>query len=288
MDKRETGEFIFRYYRKRTASFLVNLYKASITGDIEDIHRTRVDVKKILALFRLFEMVSPEFFHTESHFLQFRKLYRLTGRIREIQINRALISEYDFYSAEMVLYQKTLKRSEERLTGSFLVMVKEIEESALKKSGMEIRHLAEKSGQKKLVVTASRFIQKRARTIGKLLVEKKSPEYLHKVRQNLKNIGAIASLSQTIKRDKKTTEILSDLTRIEQLIGAWHDRQVFLESMNHFAKTKTRPAKEGGTPLGNEEFRVREDCLTLEKQILPQTGRLIGRLFETRVSVGGK
>jgi len=36
---RYISEFLYRFYRKRTASFLANIYKAGITGASEDIHK---------------------------------------------------------------------------------------------------------------------------------------------------------------------------------------------------------------------------------------------------------
>jgi CHAD domain-containing protein len=61
MNRSETGEFLYRYFRKLIASFQSSLYKAAITCDIEDIHKARVDVKKMNALFILFDTAVPGF-----------------------------------------------------------------------------------------------------------------------------------------------------------------------------------------------------------------------------------
>ena len=51
------GEFLFRYYRKRTKSFLANIYKAGITGSSRDIHRARLDAKKMIAMLDLLRIM---------------------------------------------------------------------------------------------------------------------------------------------------------------------------------------------------------------------------------------
>jgi len=83
-------EFYWRFYKKRTTSFLANLYKSSITGDEKDIHRTRLDMKKIYAILELFEMLDPGNFNQEN-FEIFKVLFRFSGKIRELQVNRLVL-----------------------------------------------------------------------------------------------------------------------------------------------------------------------------------------------------
>ncbi|MEI7982797.1 MAG: hypothetical protein WCI71_14185, partial [Bacteroidota bacterium] len=94
MTKKETGEFLYRFYRKRIASFLASLYKASITCDDKDIHKARVDVKKIFALFHLFELVLSDTFKQENHYPLLKQIFAHSGRIREIQINLGWVDHY--------------------------------------------------------------------------------------------------------------------------------------------------------------------------------------------------
>ncbi len=272
MNKKETGEFFFRYYRKRTASFLANLYKASITGDIEDIHQTRVDVKKILALFRLLEMVSLKFFRSEDHFSQFSKLFTITGRIREIQVNLALLEVYKFENKEINHYIRSLKRGEIRQTRNFMHTVQDFDEKMLEKTEIELKHITEKEGQKKIAETAHQLIRKKAKKIEKYFLTKNSQKNLHKIRQNLKIISAIASLSNTIKDDKKLTQILEQISQAENLIGEWHDRQVLIESLDYFSNHRGRSGKKDIiNSFKKEKDLVLSDCKELEKQIIPKT-----------------
>ncbi|MEI6454911.1 MAG: CHAD domain-containing protein [bacterium] len=280
MNKRETGEFIFRFYRKRTASFLANLYKASITGDAEDIHKARVDVKKILALFRLFEMVSTDYFRSDDHLSLFTDLFNLTGKIREIQVNGLLLIKYGFINPEISLYKNSLKARETRLTKQFLATVQEFEEREIKKTEIVISHFSKTISQKKLIETVYNFTRKKGQKIRKLLISKKTPEHLHKIRQNLKIIGAILLFTKTIKSDSKLNKIIPELLQAEYLIGEWHDRQVFLGSINSFIKSKVKSRNFQVTGLKREIAIIQDDCLILENQIFPQVERLISTILD--------
>jgi len=271
MNKRETGEFIYRYYRKRTASFLANLYKASITGEIEDIHQARVDVKKILALFRLLEMVSLGFFITEDHFSRFSKLFTITGKIREIQVNLALLEGYRFENQEINRVIKALKRREAGQTKKFMSTVREFDDKMLKKTEIELRHFTERKGQKKITDTAHLLIRKKTRRIEKYLLTKNPQIFLHKIRQNLKIIGAIAALSSTIKSDEKLKKIQEQLIITERWIGEWHDRQVLIETLTRFSMNQERSGQKNTVRFVKERNIIHSDCEELEKQILPKT-----------------
>lgn len=279
MNKKETGEFIFRFYGKRTTSFLANLYKASITGDNEDIHKARVDVKKIIALFRLFEMILPDLFQMNDYYFLFQKLFDITGKIREIQVNGILLGHYNKENPEIVLYRSFLKAEEMRFTRQFVSTVQSFEERNLKKTEIIVKRLGEKISQKKFVTVAYEFILKKAQKTRKILNKKKSPEYLHKIRQNLKALGAIAALSKTIKNDENLNEILGDLTKVEVHIGEWHDRQVFIGSIERFLKKKTKTRKAEFPFIKRMRIQMIEESNILQEQIVPDLDLLLKKIL---------
>ena len=92
----QIGEFLIRFYRKRTASFLANIYKAGITGASKDIHRARLDVKKIFAILDLMRIARPKDLEDPGYEKIFTKVYKSSGRIREIQVNLILLEGKEF------------------------------------------------------------------------------------------------------------------------------------------------------------------------------------------------
>jgi CHAD domain-containing protein len=281
MNKKETGEFIFRFYRKRTASFLANLYKASITGDCEDIHKARVDVKKIIALFRLYEMILPGMFQKEDHYVIFKRLFDIAGKIREIQVNGILLNKFSKDNPESLQFKSFLKSEETRLTKQFLLTVQRFEDRNLKKTEAEIKRIGKKISQKKFIDIAFDFIIKKIQKTRKILLEKKSPEYLHKVRQNLKVILAIATLSNTIKKVDKLNEILIELSKAEIHIGEWHDKQVFIGSIEVFLKKKTSTIKRGFPFLRKLKKQLIEESLVIQGTIVPELEMILRIILDS-------
>ena len=281
MNKKERGEFIYRFYRKRTTSFLANLYKASITGDREDIHQARVDVKKILALFRLIEIVLPDLFQKDDHFCLFQRLFDVTGKIREAQVNGILVNKYCQDNTEAHLYKEFLKSEELRLTKQFLSTVQNIEDRKLKQSEVEIRRIVKKISKRKFETITEKFIIKKARKTRKLLSEKKSPEYLHKIRQNLKSIGAIAALSNSIKKDEKLRGILNDLSKVEIHIGEWHDNLVFIQSIQIFLRKMSKTRKAKFPYMKKLRIQLLKENQNVQGRIIPELGMLLVTILDS-------
>ena len=122
MNREEIGEFLYRFYRKSTSSFLANIYKASITGESKDIHRARLDVKKIFALYGLFEMLAPEIFENQGGYRLFRPLYRQAGKIREIQVNFLLLALTQPMGNAYDSFTQWLRGEEQQSVKKFLLL----------------------------------------------------------------------------------------------------------------------------------------------------------------------
>ena len=239
MNRKEIGEFLYRFYRKRTSSFLANVYKTSITGDSKDIHRARLDVKKIFALYGLFEMVDPAVFRHRGGYKLFRPLYRQAGKIREIQVNYLLLTNPQPLDAAYDSFVVWRMEEERQATKRFLFLVKKFKEAELSSTDKVIEKICRSSSIFKLRSKTEAYIKEKAVQVKVLQSGQPGDKEIHKIRQHLKAMSTITTLVYSIKPGKHLDMIITSLNKTEMMIGDWHDRVVLKDAIERFLAGNT-------------------------------------------------
>jgi CHAD domain-containing protein len=279
MNREEIGEFLYRYYRKRTASFLANTYKASITADSKDIHRARLDVKKIFALYGLFEILDPKAFKLRSGYKLFRPLYRQAGKIREIQVNYLLLANPQTPEVEHDSFMLWLNEEERQAIKRFLHLVKKFRDTELAATDKVIQKICHSSSIFKLRSKITAYIKSKAEKVSVLQSEEPGDKEIHKIRQNLKSMSTITTLVYSIKPIKQLDLVITALNKTEMMIGDWHDRVVLKDAIDRFL--------EGGTLIPEEELsslnRLKQELLdynlNLVQHFMPEVITIVESLL---------
>jgi len=238
MSRSETGEFLYRYFRKLTASFQSSLYKAAITGDVEDIHKARVEVKKMNALFILFETIMPGFSGETGSRSLFRDLFLKAGIVREQQLILHFLEKMD--DRDPVLHEFSgwlLKRSQIQIR-QFLGSVVSFDKHQLKDLTRSIRKNLKQVSKNQIILSLWQTIERNSFRIQYTLAGWNDPEHIHRIRQNIKTMTAVTKQVSQVVTMAWLNQLNSDLTRIEIAIGEWHDRVVLINAMDRFMKTK--------------------------------------------------
>jgi len=245
----QIDEFLFRFYRKRTASFLVNIYKAGITGASKDIHRARLDVKKILAIVDLLRIVRSKSDKDPEFEKIFKKLYHASGRIREIQVNMLLLTRAEFAGYDMTLFNNDLLMQEKKMTLEFLKVIRKFDEQKLFRIEKRIKKEVSKITSVTLQKKTTRYIHSKTTLIQELLENGDGEENIHKVRQHIKELSTVLSLVFAIKASDNLEMIISRLNKSEMMIGDWHDRVILADSMRIFLEQSTDYSESQMTPV---------------------------------------
>ncbi len=233
----DIGEFLFRFYRKRCATFLVNIYKASITGASRDIHRARLDVKKILAIIDLLRIVRPKADKDPGYEKTFKKLYKASGRIREIQVNLLLLTAPEFLQYDLTQFTRALLKQESERTREFLTVIRKFDEQKL--SGIE-KKIKKETGRIKpstLRKKTGRYISYKTAICLELLEQGEGEAHLHQARQHIKELSTVLTLIFSINPSWKFEDVINGLNRSEMLIGDWHDKTFLAQSLHEFLAT---------------------------------------------------
>ena len=236
MKKKEIGEYLYLFYRKRSASFLAHVYKASVTGDSKDIHRARLDVKRIFALYGLFEMLDPTIFKHHGGYKLFRPLYRQAGKIREIQVNYILLEKMQTQPDEYSSLIIWLRKEEHRAISLFLQMVRRFNEDDLSDMDNLIEATCNRSSIFKLRSKTIIYIRTMARKVKDIQLTDPGEDDIHEIRKTLKAMSTIATLVLSVKSGKWLDQVITSLNKTEMMIGDWHDQVVLRKSIERFLK----------------------------------------------------
>jgi hypothetical protein len=237
MNRSETGEYLYMYFRKLSASFQSSFYKAAITCEIEDIHKARVDVKKINALFILFETISPGFCKASGGLSLFKDLFRSAGTIRETQLMLLFLERNNDPDPLLTEFTKWLARRNQLLVRQYVKAVIGFDKKGLKDLTRSVRKLMTRVSKKQIVASSWDMIHMNSLRVNYFLTGWSHPKNIHRIRQHIKDVAAIVHQVSQVAPDAGMDRIRLDLTRMEVVIGEWHDRVVIIDAMERFMKT---------------------------------------------------
>jgi hypothetical protein len=233
---RETqiSEFLFRFYRKHTSSFLATIYKAGVTGSAKDIHKARVDAKKVLAFLGLLDVSAGRKAGKPRYSGLFRNLYKASGHLREVQVNRSLLGTHEFAVGDLGPYQQDLLQQERQRTREFLRAIRNFNEDRLADTEPRIRKQLDAITIPRLQKRITRFTGAKLALVSTLMEQDHTEKSLHKVRRHLKELSAILALTRKFGLPCAPDDFIERMNDTEVLIGEWHDRQVLAGSMTDF------------------------------------------------------
>ena len=278
MTSSRVREFYWRFYKKRLTSFLANLFRSSITGDEKDIHRARLDMKKIYAILEMFEMLNPEKFNPQ-HFEVLKKLFRFSGKIRELQVNQLVLAKFVNTSPGVFTFMKYLYTREIKLSKQFISVVREFDEKKLKKSEKAIKKLCDELKVKTLRNKSGRFISKKAKKISLLRNYPSNPDNIHGIRKHLKSMVTILTLVSMVFRDEQQDNILGKLNQTEMLIGEWHDNQVLMDYINQYIQRRKNLPREDQLQLQALRNKIMKNNQGLLQALFPRIEEALTAIF---------
>ena len=275
MKKSKIGEFLYLFYRKRTASFLANIYKASITGYFNDIHRARLDVKKIVAFYEFFDLLFPGAVKDRVHRKLFEPLFSYAGKIREIQVHYIHLEDPELKEHLPASFRSWLEEKEQYATRKFLKTIKKFDDERLANAERVVKRVCYSEAFGTCGTKTRKFIQQKVKKIETLLSGELDDTVLHKVRKQLKTISTVGTLVSSMQPDSWLERLIATVTATEVMIGEWHDRVVLLHDIERFTATVKGISESDLTRMNllREAVLVQKNGYT--RQFLPEVGQVV-------------
>ncbi len=200
----------------------LSLYE--ISNDEEILHKVRVSLKKIKAVFRLISFCSKNF-NVQKEFALLKKIFREAGEIREFDEAFKLLKEYNLRNVKVVWDTK----ARDNLMSEFILNIPGYKKIISMQSAIPGNH-SENISSGCLTKYINSKKEELQNNIYPLLIEHK----LHKSRKLIKDIIYLSSITRI--RNKNLNPLYND---IQEAIGKWHDKIIL---MNWIREKKMDPA----------------------------------------------
>lgn len=219
---------ITKYLKKREDVIGILLRKPSNKYTPNTFHKLRVEIKKLNSIFDLIKFCSTNFKRKETY-KPFKLIFRKAGKVRELQIEDAMLKNY-FENKAVTDYRKSLKKLRLKAEEDFFKLVNKKLIDRLNKKHCTINPHLGKIDKKKI----NTYLEKKKNHIQKLLGQEIiQSEQIHNLRKQLK----ILNYNRAIEDTKKQDEDLLKQDVLPELLGKWHDCQVIIK---HLEKTLNR------------------------------------------------
>jgi len=227
----------FRKYEQHLEHYLALCIEQT---DPENVHQLRVSIKRMRAVLQFTgQVVGHEDIVAKKQLKSLRKLFKVAGGIRDVQVQLKLIPEYE--SAMNLRFQQYLaylEKLERHAVKNFYSFVEDAKPIHKLDSGHE---LIEKSlallTDKEIRIGAEQLLASRCMNIRQMLAERPDDKKLHEMRTVIKQMHYIMSIMRKSAPDMVEAPVsLASLTEAEDLLGKWHDMVVGTGFLKNFGE----------------------------------------------------
>ena len=230
-------EKLINYFEKQQQLFTEYYNESRKYYAINSVHEMRLCMKRLRALFLFFEALEPDVINTKIMLSSFRKLFKLAGHIRDIQIQKKLALHLE---EEMNLsfseYIHFLNKSEKKAIKAFEKKMHGYEpEQDFKMIRNIISETLSNYPSDDISLRGKEIILDKFHLVSKMILKKLNTVQLHAIRTKLKQI---AYLLKIWKGHDNVTQVIPveryDLQIVEIKLGQWHDYVVAQTFIKNF------------------------------------------------------
>lgn len=203
------------YFATQINSF--NEYHSNLLKEIttEDVHKLRTTLKKLRAFNNLLDGC---LFREKDFPLGFKELFKLSGELRDIQIQQLILEEYEDEYKDYLSKLYQTKLNDFKIKDNFEIEIQYLRDKLAK---VEDYHIDDQ-----LINNISSQIEVIFAKIQKMVVNI-SVENLHEIRIQLKRLYYTLLMIGDIESAEK-------LNSVQDVIGLWHDYDVTISRMKEY------------------------------------------------------
>jgi CHAD domain-containing protein len=204
----------------------------------EPVHNLRVLIKRFNALFLFLSEAGIYKSNSQLFFTQLKQFFKSAGNLRDIQIQKSLVSKYkNGKELDLTGYETYLESKENSMRSTFFNWSKNYPKKEQIQVKKDIINSVKSFKQDELARQASEFILKRLNLIEKYLFQTNIDKFLHKIRQTLKQLRFFIEIMQSCTDPNPMEEVdIKEIKEIEAILGNWNDCSVMCQDMKRYRK----------------------------------------------------
>lgn len=241
------------------------------------VHQLRVSIKRLRAVLHFTgSVIGNEGIDAKKQFKSLRKLFKITGRIRDVQVQQKLIPEFEVsLNSQFGLYLAYLKKLEKPFVRNFYLFINDSKPIHKLASG---RELVEKSlaslSPAEIRIRAEQLLASRFNHLKEIFASRPDDKKLHEMRTIIKQMKYIMIVMHKSAPDSDESPIsLANLTEAEELLGNWHDVVVGIEFLKNFRENADFKHSSDSESYKLLAKKLADERLKLRRQIRISLGK---------------
>ena len=225
------AESISAYHDERWRDMNKALRQVGKKADEVSVHRARVEIKKITALYQFIESCEQDM-DSRRELKPLRKIFRLLGRIRDHHRALALCRKY---KVGTVIFRKEAKEIQ-KIPAKIKARVEKHKDDLKKIKKKNARRLRRSNS-----TLWKSYLHKKQEAISRIVAAHPPVEELHQARRSVKYLLYDTHLSGGNAEDIVKPADAERLDRLQDAIGDWHDLLIFAERLRQIDYEHARP-----------------------------------------------
>jgi CHAD domain-containing protein len=262
-------------HNNQFVSLLKSLDVLSRSVNEKSIHLFRVNTKKIRAIVELVKEIDSGKNSRVMMQAPLRRLFKSSGELREIQVNRRLLNAYGCSKNRDPEYFGYLKKCEKHLLTRIKKDLSAINAATLKKRKNKMDRLWRPLKIKKVKRLTQEYVEARVHNARKLAKQSWSTKTVHRIRKELKAALPVLKIyDRQAQEPEDLKALIGIIVRLNLALGKWHDKVALVRSLRSFEKREKQDP--GGIVKQGVRQRIVQDC----NENLKQIRTLLPVLFE--------
>lgn len=245
---------LYSYYAARAHDLTTLVVAGPKVITREGIHRLKVTMKKLKALFKLLEYLDKDF-HSKHNSNQIKPLFTASGKVRDLDIAISLLGNI---ASERILAQ--LQTSQKEKVHALRELLSGLKVDALLPTD-EVTSICASSVNN--IEHVSMFLSLAGHQISGDFSGKLKKNELHDMRKRLKEFLYITEILHAMQLGEKSlSQLLPEIEIIQRKLGKWHDIVITIEEVKKLSGGKQADVIELNAFL--KELEKRERAAVIE------------------------
>ena len=227
-------EQIISYFRTQIEELSSHLHVAGLPVSTDEVHDTRVCIKKIRAFLRVFKMKSKNKKIRKLHKKGLSIIFKTAGKLRDLEIQKYLLKDYEnllnqnFSGLEKKVNEK-IGQEQKNLREILSASQKDFLPIFQQEVSNEIESLKDEI----IIESINNYLVKAIRKSGENR-HRIIPKILHKQRIILKEIRYCLEMSGEMISDMHAEDQVSRIKEMEDILGSWHDYNILNRTVEKY------------------------------------------------------
>jgi CHAD domain-containing protein len=209
-----------KYFNKHWESMFTHLYNFCVAQNSEELHKLRVEIKKLGALFMLLEVCKwnkKDMKKFSKYFNPVKKVFKSAGKIRNAHINLQLINKFKTENSEFKNKQnEILQKQSNKFCNDMIGFA-----DTISKNHKQLLKCMYDVESKEIL----ELYDKQFKRVNKIFKDYKNSAELHNSRKEIKQLLYVYSIlnKPLIKKINLNTKYFDNL---QETLGKWHDSEI--------------------------------------------------------------